>query len=103
MSRRLEAERTQSREHQQPPDAGALFVGVHLGQLQAEALGEVLVAEVVEAGALPGRVADGIDREVGRLRLPVVDGHPLDVVEDGGGQVVDFYDVAHRTPLQLAR
>ena len=77
-------------EHQQSPDAGSLFVGVHLGQLQAESHGETLVPEVGQAGALPGGVTHGIDREVGRLRFPVADGHPLDVVEDGGVQVVDL-------------
>ena len=81
-------------EHHQPPDAGALFIGVHLGQLQSEAHREVLVAEVDQAGACPGGVAHGVDRERGGLGLPVVDRHALDVVEHGGAEVIDRDHVA---------
>jgi len=81
-------------EHHQPPDAGALFISVHLLQLEPEAHGEVLVAEVDQASARPRGVAHGVDREHGGLGLPVVDRHALDVVEHGGGQVIDRDHVA---------
>ena len=83
-------------EHHQPADAGALVVGVHLGQLHPEAHREVLVTEVAQAGPSLRGVAHGVDREHRRFRLPVVDGHPLDLVEHGGSQVVDGNDVAHQ-------
>ena len=41
-------------EHHEPADAGAFLVGVHLGQLQPEAHGEVLVPEVAQACPLRG-------------------------------------------------
>ena len=90
-------------EHHQPPDAGALFIGVHLGQLEPEAHGEVLVAEVDQAGARPGGVAHGVDREHGGPGLPVVDRHALDVVEHRGAQVIDRDHIAHCGSIKLAR
>ena len=46
--------------------------------------------------------ADGVHAELGRARFAVVKAHPLDVVEDGRGQIVDADVVGHR-PRYRAR
>ena len=82
-------------EHHEATQPGPIVVGVHLSELQAEAFGEVLGTEVVEPGPGGGGGADGVDAELGRLRLAVLDAHPLDVVEDRCGQVVDADQLTH--------
>ena len=103
MRRRLEAARTQS------PNIISLPMPVRSSSASIsascspEADGEVLVAEVDQAGARPGGVAHGVDREHGGLGLPVVDRHALDVVEHRGAQVIDRHHVTHCDSFNLAR
>ena len=96
MRRRLAAARTQSPNIMSRPMPVRSLVGVHLGQLHPEPHGEVLVPEVVAARSAPApasHTASTVSSVV--FDSPYVDGHPLDVVEDGGAQVVDGDHVAH--------
>ena len=83
MSSRFAALRAQSLEPEHAAEAGALRVGVHLGELHREALAKVVGTEVVEPGAIDGRLADGVDAELDVLRLAVVEAHALRVAEHG--------------------
>ena len=82
-------------EHEHAAEAGAIGVGIDLGELQSEPFTEVEWPEVVESGGGDGGLEHGVDAEFGVPGLPEVDTHALDVVEHRRPEVVDADLVRH--------
>ena len=77
-------------EQRQAAEGGALRVAVDLRQPQPEAGAEVVGPEVVEPGPLDGGLEHGVDGQIHRVALAVVEGQPSgSSVSSGAPQVGD--------------
>ena len=91
-------------EHEHAPQAGAFRVGIHLGELHPEPFLEVGGPEVVESGAGNCLFENRLHRELGVLRVPVLQAHALHVGQVRVGEVVDVDLVCHLGhPAHIAR